>query len=223
MMLQASFTVEESDFPLTAVFNQLSSVTIELDRVVPTTTAAIPYFWIYTDDTTKLTTDLVHDAGINHVKIIDQVEEAMFVRIDWNLDHESVLTAIINTDVTLLSGKGRGGQWKFNVRAEDRSELSTFQTYCRNHDLSVELTQLHSVSPLDDRQEYNLTADQRTALELAYDRGYFESPRRATQEDIGDDLDITRQAVSALLQRGIRQLVASTLATTQAGQSPSTL
>ncbi len=223
MGLQALFTVEESEFPLSAVFNQLSSVTIELDRVVPTTTAAIPYFWIYTDDTTKLTTDLADDAGINHVTIIDQVEEAMFVRIDWNLDHESVLTAIINTDVTLLSGRGHGGQWQFNVRAENRSELSTFQTYCRNHDLSVELTQLHSVSPLDDRQEYNLTADQRTALELAYDRGYFESPREATQQDIGDDLDITRQAVSALLQRGIRQLVASTLITTQADQSSPTL
>ncbi len=220
MAFEALFTVEDSEFPLSAVFSQLSSVTIELDRVVPTTTAAIPYFWIYTDDTTKLTTDLADDAGIDHVAIVDQVEEAMFVRVDWNLDHKNVLTAIINTDVTLLSGRGHGGQWKFTVRAQNRSELSAFQAYCRNHDLSIDLTQLHSVSPLDDGQKYNLTADQRAALELAYDRGYFESPRRATQEDVGDDLGITRQAVSALLQRGIRQLIASTLVTTQADQSP---
>ena len=66
-----------------------------------------------------------------------------------------------------------------------------------------------------DGKEYNLTADQRTALELAYNRGYFESPRGATQEDPGDELDITRQAVSSLLQRGIDQLIASTLATDQ--------
>ena len=150
MGLEASFTVEDSAFPLNGVFEQLSSVTIELDRVVPTTTAAIPYFWIYTDDTTKLTTDLADDAGINQITVIDQIEEAMFVRIDWNLDHESVLTAIINTDITLLSGKGHGGQWVFNVRAQNQSELSTFRTYCRNHDLSIELTQLHSVSPFTD-------------------------------------------------------------------------
>lgn len=213
MGLEASFTVEESEFPLSAVFEQLSSVTIELDRVVPTTTAAIPYFWIYTDDTSKLSTDLADDIGINRVTIIDRVEEAMFVRIDWNLDHESVLTAIINTDVTLLSGKRHDGQWVFNVRAKDQSELSGFQTYCRTHNLSVKLTQLHSVSPLKNGQEYNLTADQLTALELAYTRGYFESPRDATQQDLADDLDISRQAVSALLQRGIRQLIASTLGT----------
>lgn len=212
MGLEASFTVEDSEFPLSTVFEQLSSVTIDLDRVVPTTTAAIPYFWIYTDDTSQLTTDMADDIGINQVTVIDQVEEAMFVRIDWNLDHESVLTAIINTNVTLLSGKGYGGQWVFNVRAQERSELSAFQTYCRTHDISIELTELHSVSPLKNGQEYNLTADQRTALELAYTRGYFDSPRGATQQDLGDDLDITRQAVSALLQRGIRQLIASTLA-----------
>lgn len=212
MALEASFTVEDSEFPLSAVFDQLRSVTIELDRVVPTTTAAIPYFWIYSDDTTKLTTDLADDIGIDKVTIIDQVEAAMFVRIDWNLDHESVLTAIINTDVTLLSGKGHAGEWVFNVRAQDQSELSTFQTYCRSHDLSVELTQLHSVSPLQDGQPYNLTTDQRTALELAYNRGYFESPRRATQQDLGEELDISRQAVSSLLQRGIGQLIAGTVA-----------
>ncbi|MCY4732847.1 helix-turn-helix domain-containing protein [Natronomonas gomsonensis] len=222
MGLEASFTVEDSEFPLNAVFEQLSSVTIELDRVVPTTTTAIPYFWIYTDDTTKLTTDLADDIGINQVTVIDQIKEAMLVRIDWNLDHESVLTAIINTDVTLLSGEGHGGQWVFKIRAQEQSEISTFQTYCRDHGLSIELAQLHSVSPLNDHQEYNLTADQRTALELAYNRGYFESPRRATQEDLGGDLDITRQAVSSLLKRGIRQLIASTLATTQPDQSPRT-
>jgi predicted DNA binding protein len=222
MGLEASFTVEDSEFPLSTVFEQLSSVTIELDRVVPTTTAAIPYFWIYTDDTTKLNTELADDIGIEQVTIIDRIDEAMFVRVDWNLDHKSVLTAIIDTDVTLLSGKGHGGRWAFDVRAQDRSELSAFQAYCRDHELSIELTQLHSVSPVADGRAYNLTADQRAVLELAYDRGYFESPREATQEDLGEHLDITRQAVSSLLQRGINQLIASTLAAPGGDQSPRT-
>lgn len=213
MALEASFTVEESEFPLSAIFEQLSSVTIELDRVVPTTTAAIPYFWIYTDDTSKLSTNLADDMGINQIKIIDQVEEAMFVRIDWNLDHESVLTAIVNTDISLLSGKGHAGEWVFTIRAQDHSELTDFQSYCRNHNLSIDLTQVHSVSPLNQGTEYDLTADQRVALELAYNQGYFESPQGATQEDLAAELDTTHQAVSSLLQRGMRQLIASTLAT----------
>lgn len=84
------------------MFEQLTDVTIELDRIVPTGEAVIPYFWISADDTDKLTTDLSADIGIAQVKVIDKVEVQMFVRIDWNLTHESILTAIVNTDITLL-------------------------------------------------------------------------------------------------------------------------
>lgn len=221
MAIEASFTVEQADFPLSAVFEQLSDVTIELDRVVPTGDAVVPYFWISVDDTDHLTTDLSGDIGIDQVKVIDQVEKQMFVRIDWNLDFESVLTAIVNTDVSLLSGIGNNEQWTFELRANDQQELSDFQTYCREHNIPIELTELHAVSSLKSDREYDLTEGQKKALTegqkkalvMAYSRGYFDSPRDATQDDLADELGITRQAVSSRLQRGIRRLVASTLIT----------
>lgn len=213
MAIEASFTVEHADFPLHAVFEQLTDVTIELDRIVPTGDAVIPYFWISADDTDKLTTDLSADIGINQVKVIDQVEKQMFVRIDWNLTHESILTAIVNTEITLLSGIGKEKQWTFEVRASKQQDLSDFQTYCRNHDIPIELTGLHAVSTLKSDREFDLTDGQRNALVLAYSSGYFDSPRDATQDDLADELEITRQAVSSRLQRGMRRLVASTLIT----------
>ncbi|WP_224450525.1 helix-turn-helix domain-containing protein [Haloprofundus salilacus] len=213
MAIEASFTIEQADFPLSAVFEQLTDVSIELDRVVPTGEAVVPYFWISADDTAKLTTDLSADLGINQVKVIDQLEKQMFVRIDWNLDYESILTAIVNTDITLLSGIGNNKQWTFEVRASEQQALSDFQTYCQEHNIPVELTELHAISSLKSDREYNLTDGQRKALVLAYSRGYFDSPRDATQGDLADELKITRQAVSSRLQRGIRRLVASTLVT----------
>lgn len=211
MVIKASFTTDPTDFPLSVVFEQLMDVTIELDRVVPTNDAIIPYFWISADDTEKLTTDLSADIGIDQVKIIDQVEKQMFVRVNWNLDHESILTAIVNTDVSLLSGMGNSEQWTFELRASDQGALSDFQTYCREHDIPVELTELYSISPLTSDREYDLTDSQRKTLAMAYSRGYFDSPRGATQSDLADELGVTRQAVSSQLQRGIRRLVASTL------------
>ena len=211
MAVKASFTTAQADFPLSAVFEQLSDVTIELDRVVPTNDAVIPYFWISADDTEKLTTDLSADIGIDQVKIVDQVEKQMLVRVDWNLDHESILTAIVNTDVSLLSGIGNPEQWTFELRASEHEGLSQFQTYCREHDIPIELTELHTISPLSSNQEYDLTDGQKKLLVVAYSRGYFDSPRGATQDDLADELGITRQAVSSRLQRGIRRLVASTL------------
>ena len=211
MAIEASFTIEQADFPLSAVFEQLSDVTIELDRVVPTGEAVVPYFWISADDADELTTDLSADIGINEIRVIDRLETQMLVRIDWNLDHESVLTAIVNTDVTLLSGIGNNEQWTFDVRASEQQDLSEFQTYCQDHDIPIELTELHAISSFTSDREYDLTDGQRSALVLAYARGYFDSPRDATQDDLADELGISRQAVSSRLQRGIRRLVASTV------------
>lgn len=213
MAIEASFTIEQTDFPLSAVFEQLPDAKIELDRVIPTEKAVIPYFWIYADDTENFTTDLSEDIGVEQVQIIDQVEDQMLVRIDWNLAHESVLTGIVNTDVTLLSGVGNEKRWTFEVRAEEQEAVSEFQAYCRDNDIPINLTQLHALSSLEPGREYDLTDGQKKALILGYSRGHFDSPRKATQEDLAEELGITRQAVSSRLQRGIRRLVASTLIT----------
>ncbi|WP_436346171.1 helix-turn-helix domain-containing protein [Natronorubrum sp. FCH18a] len=216
MAIEASFTIDQPEFPLNAVFEELPDATIELDRVVPTSDAIIPYFWIYAENIAELTTDLSDDEGVEKVKIVDELSEQMLVRIDWNLEHESVLTAIVNTDVALLSGIGDDEKWTFEVRSGTQQQISEFQSYCHDNDIPIQLTQLHALSALRSDREYDLTDGQRTALVLAYSRGYFDSPRDATQDDIADELEISRQAVSSRLQRGLRRLVASTLITSQA-------
>ena len=215
MAIEASFTVDQPEFPLNAVFEELPDATIELDRVVPTSDAVVPYFWIYAENIDGFTADLSQDDAVEAFNVIDELEEQMFVRIDWNLDYESVLTAIVNTDVILLSGIGKEENWTFEVRSKDQTTVSNFQTYCVENDIPVELTQLHALSPLKSDRDYDLTEGQRTALVLAYSQGYFDSPRGATQDDLADDLEISRQAVSSRLRRGLRRLVASTLITSR--------
>src|SRR6056297_3449910 len=184
MALEASFTVDQSDFPLTALFEQLDDATVELDRVVPTDDAVVPYLWIHGGDADSLNVDLTEDDGIDGVTLVDDLGEEFLVRVDWNLDHVCLLTAIVETDVTLLSGVGSEAEWAFEVRASERSELSAFQSYCREHGITLELTQLHDLSTTDSASQYDLTDGQRQVLELAYTSGYFDSPRAATQADI---------------------------------------
>ncbi|WP_339103358.1 helix-turn-helix domain-containing protein [Haloterrigena salinisoli] len=215
MAIEASFTVDQPEFPLNTVFEQLPDATVELDRVVPTSDAVIPYFWIYAERIDDLTLDLTGDEGVDDVTVIDELDEQLFVRIDWNLDHESVLTAIVETEVTLLSGIGTAENWTFEVRSSDQQSVSEFQSYCLENGIPIQLTQLHALSPIDSDRRYDLTDGQQTALILAYSRGYFDSPRAATQADLAEELDISHQAVSSRLQRGIRRLVASTLITSQ--------
>jgi len=213
MAIEASFTIDQSGFPLSAIFEELPDATVELDRVVPTEDGVIPYFWVHAEEIDGLGTDLTEDAGVRNAAIIDEVEDQLFLRVEWDLSHESILTAMIDTPVTLLSGIGDESRWTFEVRSADQEGVSEFQTYCQERDIQIELTELHALSSLRSDREYDLTEGQQRALVLAYTRGYFDSPREATQRDLADELGISHQAVSSRLQRGIRRLVASTLVT----------
>ncbi|WP_313692294.1 helix-turn-helix domain-containing protein [Halorarum halobium] len=211
MAIEATFTATDGEFPLAAVFSEFPAAEIELDRVVPTDEFLIPYFWVRDIEIENISMENVAHPGIHDIRVVDTVDGAAFLRIDWDLAYESVLTAIIETNVTLISALGSQTQWSFEFRAESQQDLADFQSYCRDHDIPLELTKLHALSPLASGQEYDLTDAQREAMTVAYTLGYFESPREATRQDVANELGISPQAVGSRLQRGTRRLIASTL------------
>ncbi|WP_255167326.1 helix-turn-helix domain-containing protein [Natrononativus amylolyticus] len=211
MAIEASFVATEDQFPLAEVFSKFPAAQIELDRVVPTNEVVIPYFWLQGADVSEIDMEGIDHPGINDLCVVDDVDGAVLVRIDWDFAYESVITAVLETDVALVSAVGRRDKWTFEIRGDEQQAVSDFQAHCLACDIPVELTQLHALSPLHSGREYDLTDAQREALTLAYTRGHFDSPRRATQSEVADELGITRQALASRLQRGIRRLVASTL------------
>lgn len=211
MAIEASFTATEDDFPLANVFANYPDAQIELDRVVPTTDAIVPYFWVDGAGVAEIDMGDIEHPGVNDIRVIDTAENNAFVRIDWDFGYKSVLTAIIETDATLMSAIGKQGKWTFEIRGDSQQAVADFRSYCQDHDIVVELSQLHALSPLRSGREYDLTEAQREALTLAYARGYYDSPRQVPQQAIADELTITRQAVASRLQRGTRRLIASTV------------
>ena len=211
MAIEATFTATAGEFPLAAVFSEFPGAEIELDRVVPTNEFIIPYFWVRDVEIENISMENVTHPGIHDIRVIDDVDKAAFIRIDWDFEYESVLTAIIENDVNLISALGSENQWSFEFRAESREALAEFQSYCRNHDIPLELTKLHALSPFESGKEYDLTDAQREAMTVAFSLGYYDSPREATRQDVANELGISPQAVGSRLQRGARRLISSTL------------
>ncbi|WP_299331454.1 helix-turn-helix domain-containing protein [Haloplanus sp.] len=211
MAIEATFSATDGEFPLAAVFSEFPTAEIELDRVVPTDEFIVPYFWVRGVEIESISMENVAHSGIHDIRVVDEVAGAAFIRIDWDLAYESVLTAIIETDVSLLSALGREDHWSFEFRAESRDALADFQSYCGDHDVPLELTKLHALSSVESGQEYDLTDTQREAMTVAYALGYYDVPRKATRQDVANDLGISPQAVGSRLQRGTSRLVSSTL------------
>lgn len=207
MATLAEFIIERGAFPFDRLFDSCPEATVEIERIVPTGDAILPYIWVEgTDEATA--TDLLSDSpNLAAVEVIDVVDDRSLLRCEYVETYEGVLGAIVETDVTLLSADGDVDGWTIQVRGLESGDISTFDQVCRSHDIVLELTELHDFSSGDSTYRKELTAPQREALLLAYELGYFDDPRTTTLEDIAAELDISRQALATRLRRGHRRLI----------------
>lgn len=211
MATVATFTVPSHEFPLGTVFDELPGAEITLERFVPGPDVIIPYFWVrgvLTDDIEAAFSD---HPGVRQLRFIDSIEDEYLLRVEWEPSHMGLLTSLANLDIPLLEAIGTNEQWTFEIRADTRGDIAEFQRLCRERGIPITLTSLHALTPLETATESALTDAQEEVLVLAFERGYFNSPRDVTMEELGEELEITQQAVASRLRRGIRNILNNTL------------
>ncbi|KAA9396473.1 bacterio-opsin activator [Haloarcula sp. CBA1130] len=211
MATEATFTVLSDQFPLGTVFNQLPNVTVELERLIPSRDVVIPYFWVRGTGIIDIESKFTEHPGVAKIRLVDSVEDEYLLRVEWALDYEGVLTVLTETEIPLIRAIGTNQQWTFEIRADHRSDITDFHRRCQELDIPITLTELHALTPLETATVAALTDTQQEALILAYKRGYFESPRQVTLEDLGEELGISQQAVGSRLRGGINNILGSTL------------
>lgn len=211
MATEATFTVPSDQFSLGTIFEQLPGVTVELERIIPARDVVIPYFWVRGTDIDDIEGAFTDHPGVKEIRFVDSVEDEHLLRVEWAVDYADVLTVLTETDIALIEASGTNEEWRFEIRGDYRHDIATFQTRCRELDIPITLTRLHALTPVKTATEAALTDTQQEALVLAYERGYFESPREVTMAELGDDLGISQQAVGSRLRRGINQILGHTL------------
>ena len=211
MATEATVTVPADQFPLGTVFAQLPDVTVELERLIPSQDVVIPYFWVRGTDVEDIEAAFNEHPGVNGIQLVDSVGDEYLLRVEWVLEHDDVLSVLIETDIPLIMATGTNEQWTFDIRGDSRSDVADFYARCREVGIPVTVTELHALTPVETGIEEALTDKQQEALELAYERGYFESPREVTMEDLGEELGISQQAVASRLRHGIKHTLERTL------------
>lgn len=211
MATEATFTVPSATFPLGTVFETLPEVKVELERIVPGVEVVIPYFWVRGVATKDIEAAFFDHEGVREIHLIDSVEDEYLLRVEWEPSYVGILTTLTETGVQLIEAVGTAEYWTFEIRGDKRAHVSDFQALCRERDIPITLTALHALTPIETATEAVLTDAQQEALQLAYERGYFESPRQVTMTELGEELGISQQAVASRLRRGIRGILGQTL------------
>jgi len=204
------FTSPTEEFPLGSVFENLPDVTVELERLVPHEDLVVHYFWVRGVETEGIESEFEAHVGATNIRLVDSINDEYLMRVEWEDAYFGVLSALAEANVVVLSGIGRKDEWRFEVRGESREAIAEFREYCQEQDISITITAVHAMLPIQG-EGYELTVTQREALVLAYEHGYFDSPREASLQDIADELGITQQSLSSRLRRGHRRLIGATL------------
>jgi predicted DNA binding protein len=204
------FTSLTEEFPLGSVFETLPGVTVELERLIPHETLIIPYFWVRDVETEDIEAAFEQHAGVSNIRLVDNIEDEYLMRAEWEEEYFGILSALAKANVVVLSGVGTKDGWRFEVRGESRKTIAEFREDCRENDISITITAVHAMLPIQG-EGYELTETQREALVLAYERGYFNTPRETSLEEIAEELGITQQSLSSRLRRGHRRLIGAAL------------
>lgn len=182
---------------------------LELDRVVPTGDTVMPFFWVWNRDPDAFVEAARDEEAIEEVTIVDRVDDGALLSARWNREAAGTLFAIARTQGALLDARVANGEWRFEVRFDDTASTAEFRQFCADYGVPLSIQRVASASPRED-DRFGLTTEQREALTIAYEQGYFAEPRSATLEDVANALGISPRAVAGRLRRGQATLLERT-------------
>lgn len=210
MSLVAEFIIPAQALPFGDTLAAMPNMRLEIERIVPTKESAFPFFWIRGSDPETFLERAQNESGVHEIMLLDRMDDRALFRAEWSPDTQLV-RGIKELDGTIIESVATSDHWRFEVRAQHRDAFARFHQVFHDDGITVELNRLCDLSELIEDDQRPLTPQQRETLLTAYQNGYFEKPRDITQEELGEQFDISHRAISDRIRRGTRNLVAATL------------
>lgn len=211
MTVIADFSVPAEQFALGHLLEVRPGVQIRLESMVPTGDAAIPYFWAESPDVEAIESALRESPIVEDVSIVDEVESESLFRVEWNEEVDGLVDVIRESDAVVLEARGHGDNWSFQVRFPEYEALSTFYRDVVDEGISIDLEGVHNPVDPNRAATYDLTTEQREALTLALEEGYFAIPRQITMVELAEELGISDSAASQRIRRGLTKVLSATV------------
>ena len=197
----AELGLRAESFALDEAFDQRPDLRVDvLQGVAHNTEGLSNLVWVETDDIDATDAALKADSTVDGVEQLGDVDGKWLYRIGWKTP-VSVALAVLLEDATMLGATGENDGWSFRVLFPKRNALSIAASVFEQYDVDLRIERIYELGAGGEHGEYDLTEEQRKALEAALENGYFKVPRDTTLGSIADDLGISHQALSERLRR----------------------
>jgi len=201
-----------------------------LDAVVVPETSTDPrgsvYFFRFDhESTTELRTVLAEDHTVATVTKLSGFVDDGVLGIEFAPGTELLAPEVTSQGGFVLAARsaaptGGARGWRERWLLPDREAVHEIWRHAREVDFEFEVLELRQGGGIGETYPGGdaLTDQQRRALSVAYERGYFREPREASLEELADELDLSASAVGGRLRRGMKSLVGQTLVADRASE-----
>lgn len=213
-MILATLSLSPAGFALDHALDEASDVRIEAERTAGHGPGwMMPCLWV-AGDVDAFDAALESDPTVEEVIATRECRDERFYHVEWSDEVDERVAAIVDSRGSILAAQVQGGDWRLHIRFTDRGQFEAFQEYLADRSCSYRLLDLReTTAPTPEIGA--VSPAQRDALVAAVEKGYFGVPRDATVAEVAAELDISEQAASERLRRGVENLVATSLITAE--------
>jgi len=213
MSIIVTVHVEHERLALMPTLQRLDGVNIEVVAQGTTDPGSSHFpFLVDYDDRDGLERALDSDPTVDEYRLVEWSGDGGIYYIEHTPETKLISTAVSDANGFLIHTESKGNGWLVRLLLPDRSALSAVWEHAMDNEMRLDIIEIHDNGSADSPPAYGLTDEQRTTLLIAYEEGYFVEPREMSLDELADELGLSSTAVSGRLRRGMRNLVAATIA-----------
>ena len=209
MAVIVELSLPPESFPLGTMLTAETDVHIEFERIVPVGTDVVPIFWAWNGDLEAFEQRVRDDSNVRQFVAIDEVDGRRLYLLNWDIPAGAFLEGLTAAEGIIRNAHGHGDKdWEFELLFPSQDQLTRFHNVSRDNEVGYTLGKMQSLNEAGASELANIvTEKQREAIVLAFQRGYFTTPRQVTLSDLATELDITQQSLSNRIRNGIEAIV----------------
>lgn len=213
MSITAKVHIKHERLALVPTLRDLDSVGIRVITQGNTNPGATDFpFLIEYNDRAELEEMLEEDATVKEYELVDWTGETGIYYIEHTPETKLISTVVTDVNGFLVHTETRGNGWLVRLLLPSREALNTVWTYANENDITIDIIEIYGNDDAGGEASYGLTDEQKAALKIAYEEGYFSEPRDISLNEVADEIGLSSTAMSGRLRRGMRNLIAATLA-----------
>lgn len=213
MSITAKIHIEHDRLALAPTLRVLDGIKIRVISQGTTNPGATVFpFLVEYDDREALESALDGDPTVASYELVDWGDESGIYYIEHAGGTKLISTVVTDVSGFLANTETQGNGWLVRLLLPDREALNSVWQYARENDISLDIIEIYGNESAGTESSYGLTLEQRAALQTAYQKGYFQEPRDISLNEVAEEMGLSSTAMSGRLRRGMRNLVAATIA-----------